>query len=85
MEEEVRTFFRDMKVIIPKNLKFTKDKYTVNASMRKMIGKSKIIGEVYDSGNFSAGGWSWDQRDFRTTKRKKKIPIKHFDLEELVT
>ena len=84
-EEGPRTFFKGMEVIIPKNLKFTKTKYSVNGPMRLMIGKTKKIDEIYDGGNFSAGGWSWDQRDFRTMKRKKKIPIAHFNPEELVT
>lgn len=85
MEEYIRTFFKGMEVVIPKNLKFTKAKYSVNKPMKSLIGSTKKISEVYENGNLRISGWSWDQRDFRTAKRKKKIPISHFDPDELVT
>lgn len=85
MEEQSRTLFKGMTIKIPKNLKFTKLKYSVNSSMKTLIGDKHKISEVYENGNLRIHGWSWDQRDFQSRKPSKKIPIAHFDPKELVT
>ena len=85
MEEEIRTFIRGMNVVVPKKLKFTKKKYSINETMKSFIGSSKKITEIYDDGNFRMASWSWDKRDFIYTSPPKKIPIAHFDPDELIT
>lgn len=78
-----------MSISIPKNLQYTTEVYTTTSTMRKLIGSKQKINFIYENGDLSIAGWSWDKRDFylQTSKKipPKKIPITHFDPEELVT
>ena len=85
MEEETRTLFRGMILTVPNNLKFTKLQYSINESMKRIIGEKHKITEIYENGNFRMREFSWDKRNFQSKKPRKKIPIAHFDPEELVT
>ena len=85
MEEQDRTFFKGMVLTIPNNLENTDKTCGVFSSMRSMAGQRKIIDEIYDNGRLSIDGFIWDPKDFKASSPLKKIPIAHFDPEELVT
>lgn len=73
-----------MIVKIPMDLKYTTEVYTTTSEMKRLIGSMQKINSVYTGGDLSISGWSWDRRDFKPPTPPKKIPIVHFDPEELV-
>ena len=79
-----RKFRKGMLVTMPHNLKYTDDTCGASSTMRSMAGKRERIDSVNENGIISIVGFVWDQRDFKQSKPPKKIPITHFDPEELV-
>ncbi len=79
-----KNFQRGQSIHIPNKVPYTIKAYTINASMKLLLGTSQKIDNILPSGDISIRGWSWDRKDF-ITHRIKKIAIQHFDPEELVT
>ena len=78
-------FKAGMVITIPLHLKYTTEVYTTTSQMKKLIGSSQKIDSIYTGGDLFIAGWSWDKRDFIYPSPPKKIPIAHFDPNELVT
>lgn len=82
---ETRKFRQGMFITMPNNLENTDKTCGASTTMRDMAGQIKIIDKVHDTGRLSIGGFIWDSGDFKLSSPPKKIPIVHFDPEELVT
>ena len=79
-------FEKGMFVIIPHTLKYTDITCGASSTMHRMSGQRKTIDSINENGIMSINGFIWDKRDFKqSNKPRKKIPITHFDPEELVT
>ena len=79
-----RKFRKGMFVIIPHTLLYTNKTCGCSSTMYSMSGCREKIDSVYDTGKLSIGSFIWDPRDFKLPSPPKKIPIAHFDPEELV-
>ena len=74
-----------MFVTMPSNLTYTEQTCGASPTMYAMAGKRFPIKNIHDSGKITIDCYIWDERDFKISPPPKKIPIAHFDPDELVT
>ena len=83
--ENTRKFRPGMYITMPKDLKYTAKTCGASPSMYDKAGSRLPIKSVLDNGKIKISCYVWDERDFKISPSPKKIPITHFDPDELVT